>query len=55
MSPTGIVRRVKAVERRRIKELYRQLIQSDAGRAEAHALLELRKKANAIWGKDKED
>ena len=45
----------KTAEQRRIKELERQLIQSDAGRAEAVALLELRKKANAIWGKDKED
>jgi transposase-like protein len=45
----------KTAEQRRIKELERQLIQSDAGRAEAEALLELRKKANAIWGKDKED
>jgi transposase-like protein len=45
----------KTAEQRRIKELERQLIQSDAGRAEAVALLELRKKANAIWGKDKEE
>ena len=45
----------KTAEERRIKVLERQLIQSDAGRAEAVALLELRKKANAIWGKDKED
>lgn len=45
----------RTAEQRRIKELERQLIQSDAGRAEAEALLELRKKANAIWGKDKED
>lgn len=45
----------KTAELRRIKELERLLIKSDAGRAEAEALLELRKKANAIWGKDKED
>ncbi len=45
----------KTAEQRRIKILERQLIQSNAGRAEAVALLELRKKANAIWGKDKED
>lgn len=45
----------KTAEQRRIKILERQLIQSDAGRAEAVALLDLRKKANAIWGKDKED
>ena len=44
----------KTAELRRIKELERLLIKSDAGRAEAEALLELRKKANAIWGKDKE-
>jgi transposase-like protein len=42
-------------EQRRIKELERQLSKSDAGRKEAEALLELRKKANAIWGKGKED
>ena len=45
----------KTAEQRRIKIIERQLIQSNAGRAEAVALLELRKKANAIWGKDKED
>lgn len=45
----------KTAEQQRIKELERQLIRSNAGRAEAEALLELRKKANAIWGKDKED
>jgi len=45
----------KTAEQRRIKELERQLSKSDAGRKEAEALLELRKKANAIWGKDKED
>jgi transposase-like protein len=44
----------KTAEQRRIKELERQLIRADAGCAEAVALLELRKKANAIWGKDKE-
>jgi transposase-like protein len=42
------------VEQGRIKELERQLLRSDAERKEAVALLELRKKANAIWGKDKE-
>lgn len=45
----------KTAEQLRIKELERRLIRADAGRAEAEALLELRKKANAIWGKDKED
>lgn len=45
----------KTVEQTTIKELERQLLRSDADRKEAVALLELRKKANAIWGKDKED
>lgn len=42
-------------EQRRIKELERQLSKSDASRKEAEALLDLRKKANAIWGKGEED
>ena len=45
----------QSVEQTTIKELERQLLRSDANRKEAVALLELRKKANAIWGKDKED
>jgi transposase-like protein len=45
----------QTAEQRRIKDLERQLLRSDADRKEAVALLELRKKANAIWGKDKED
>jgi transposase-like protein len=44
----------QTAEQARIKELERQLLRSDAERKEAVALLELRKKANAIWGKDKE-
>ena len=44
----------QTAEQGRIKELERQLLRSDADRKEAVALLELRKKANAIWGKDKE-
>lgn len=45
----------QTAEQKRINELERQLLRVDAGRKEAVALLELRKKANAIWGKDKED
>jgi transposase-like protein len=40
---------------KRIRELERQLKRSDAARAEAAALLNLRKKAETIWGKDEED
>jgi transposase-like protein len=40
---------------KRIRELERQLKRSDAARAEAAALLNLRKKAEAIWGKEKDD
>jgi DNA-binding transcriptional MerR regulator len=40
---------------KRIRELERQLKRSDAARAEAAALLNLRKKAEAIWGKEEED
>lgn len=45
----------QTAEQRRFKELERQLSKSVAGRKEAEALLELRKKANAIWCKGKED
>ena len=45
----------RTAEQTRIKELERQLLRSDADRKEAVALLDLRKKAAAIWGKDKED
>ena len=48
-------REKKTAEQNRINALERQLKRVDAERAEAVALLELRKKANAIWGKDKED
>lgn len=47
--------KMQTAEQKRIKELERQLLRSDADCKEAVALLELRKKANAIWGKDKED
>ena len=40
---------------KRIRELERQLKRADAARAEAAALLNLRKKAEAIWGKEEED
>ena len=45
---------VKA-HQKRIRELERQLKRADAARAEAAALLNLRKKADAIWGKEEED
>ncbi len=45
---------VKAHEKR-IRELERQLKRADAARAEAAALLNLRKKADAIWGKEEDD
>lgn len=41
--------------KKRIRELERQLKRADAARAEAAALLNLRKKADAIWGKEEED
>ena len=43
------------VAHKRVRELERQLKRSDAARAEATALLNLRKKAEAIWGKEEED
>lgn len=39
----------------RIKGLQRELRRKDAALAEAAALLVLRKKADAIWGKDEDD
>lgn len=39
----------------RIRDLVRELTRTDAARAEAEALLDLRKKADAIWGMGKED
>ena len=39
-------------EQRRIRELERELSRKDKALAEAAALLVLRKKADAIWGKD---
>lgn len=41
--------------KKRIRELERQLKRADAARAEEAALLNLRKKADAIWGKEEED
>lgn len=52
---TGNTKVNKTPDQKRIVELERQLKRVDAERVEAVALLELRKKANAIWGKDKED
>ena len=45
---------VKAGQKR-IRELERQVKRADAARAEAAALLNLRKKADAIWGKEEDD
>lgn len=42
-------------ERKRVKELERELKRKDKALAETAALLALRKKANAIWGTDGED
>lgn len=42
-------------ERRRIKELEQELRRKDKALAETAALLVLRKKANAIWGKDEDE
>ena len=41
-------------EQRRIRELERELRRKDKALAEAAALLVLRKKADAIWGKDED-
>ena len=41
--------------RKRIRELERELRRKDAALAETAALLVLRKKAEAIWGKGEED
>jgi hypothetical protein len=41
-------------DKRRIQELERELRRKDKALAEAAALLVLRKKADAIWGKDED-
>ena len=53
--PTAAQRNEAKVAHKRIRELERQLKRSDAARAEAAALLNLRKKAEAIWGKEEDD
>jgi transposase-like protein len=52
---TATQRKERKVHEKRIRELERQLKRADAARAEAAALLNLRKKADAIWGKEEED
>jgi len=42
-------------ERKRAKELERELLRKEKALAETAALLALRKKARAIWGEDEED
>jgi transposase-like protein len=53
--PTAAQRNEAKAAQKRIRELERQLKRSDAARAEANALLVLRKKAEAIWGRDEEE
>ena len=53
--PTAAQRIEAKAAQKRIRELERQLKRADAARAEAAALLNLRKKADAIWGKEEED
>ena len=42
-------------DKKRIKELERELLRKDRALAETAALLVLRKKLNAYWGFDNED
>lgn len=44
----------KAINKR-IKQLERELLRKDAALAETAALLVLRKKAEALWGKDEDE
>lgn len=44
----------RAGEQRRIRELERELRRKEKALAEAAALLVLRKKADAIWGRDED-
>lgn len=50
LTPTGRRRRVPSVEKKRIKELERELRRKEKALAEASALLILKKKAALIWG-----
>jgi hypothetical protein len=49
-----MVRELTQVDKRRIKDLERELARKEKALAETAALLTLRKKAQAIWG-DGED
>lgn len=53
--PSLAQRREEQVAQKRIRELERELKRKDAALAETAALLVLRKKAEAIWGRDEED
>lgn len=48
-------REQEKASRKRIKQLERELKRKEAALAEAAAILVLRKKAEAIWGKDEDD
>ncbi len=48
-------RREEQAAQKRIRDLERELKRKDAALAETAALLVLRKKAEAIWGRDEED
>jgi len=50
-----VLRAQDKISRQRIKELERDLRRKESALAEAAALLILRKKAEAIWGKDEDD
>jgi hypothetical protein len=51
----GVVKPDSGMARERIKQLERELRRKDAALAETAALLVLRKKAEAIWGKDEDE
>jgi len=51
----GVVKPDSGMARQRIKMLERELRRKDAALAETAALLVLRKKAEAIWGKDEDE
>jgi transposase-like protein len=51
----GVVKPDSAMARDRIKMLEREIRRKDAALAETAALLVLRKKADAIWGKDEDE
>lgn len=50
-----VLREQDKISRQRIKTLERELRRKESALAEAAALLILRKKAEAIWGKDEDD